>query len=68
MKPKQGEPVLIILKDGSMHEGHWLKNANYREKNLQAAASRVLDIMSKARKAKGKATDKSKATNTIKKG
>lgn len=34
MKPKQGEPVLIILKDGSMHEGHWLKNANYREKNV----------------------------------
>lgn len=34
MKPKQGEPVLIILEDGSMHEGHWLKNANYREKNV----------------------------------
>ena len=34
MKPKQGKPVLIILTDGSMHEGHWLKNANYREKNV----------------------------------
>ena len=34
MKPKQGLPVLIILKDGSTHEGHWLKNANYKEKNV----------------------------------
>lgn len=35
MKPRQGKPVLIILKDGSMHEGHWLKNANYKEKNVR---------------------------------
>ena len=35
MKPRQGKPVLIILKDGSIHEGHWLKNANYKEKNVR---------------------------------
>lgn len=35
MKPRQGKPVLIMLKDGSIHEGHWLKNANYKEKNVR---------------------------------
>ena len=34
IKPKQGQPVLILLADGSIHEGHWLKNANYREQNV----------------------------------
>ena len=34
--------------------------ANYSEKNLQAAASRVLDIMSKARKAESKTKDATK--------
>ena len=32
-KPKQGKPVLILLADGSIHEGHWLKNAN-NERNV----------------------------------
>lgn len=35
MKPRQGKPVLIILTDGSIHEGHWLKNANFKEKNVR---------------------------------
>ena len=34
MKPKQGKPVLILLADGSIHEGHWLKNANRYERNV----------------------------------
>ena len=28
--PKSGLPVLILLKDGTVHTGHFLKNANYR--------------------------------------
>lgn len=34
LKPKQGKPVLILLADGSIHEGHWLKNANQYEQNV----------------------------------
>ena len=34
MKPKQAKPVLIVLADGSVHEGHYLKNANKYEKNV----------------------------------
>lgn len=34
IKPKQGKPVLILLADGSIHEGHWLKNANRYEQNV----------------------------------
>lgn len=33
-KPKQAERVLIILANGEIHEGHFLKNANYKEKNI----------------------------------
>ena len=33
-KPPQGRPVLIFLKNGEVHEGHWLKNANYKQKNV----------------------------------
>ena len=33
-KPKQAERVLIILANGEVHEGHFLKNANYKEKNI----------------------------------
>ena len=34
MKPRQGKPVLILLADGSIHEGHYLKNANYRVRDI----------------------------------
>lgn len=34
LKPEQGKPVLILLADGSIHEGHWLKNANRYEQNV----------------------------------
>ena len=33
-RPVQGKPVLVVLKDGSVHEGHWLKNANFKEQNV----------------------------------
>lgn len=34
MKPKQKIPVLIILTNGSMHEGHWIKDINKYERNV----------------------------------
>lgn len=27
-KPKQGEDVLLMLSDGSIHEGRWLEHAS----------------------------------------
>lgn len=32
--PKSGVPVLILLKDGTVHTGHFLKNANYKVTNI----------------------------------
>ena len=34
MKPKQLVPVLMILEDGSVEEGHWLKDINKYERNV----------------------------------
>lgn len=34
MKPKQKVPVLIILTNGSVHEGHWLKDINKYKMNV----------------------------------
>ena len=34
MKPKSGKRVLILTKDGEVFEGHFIKNANYKEKNV----------------------------------
>ena len=33
-KPPQGKPVIILLKNGEIHIGHYLKNANYKETNI----------------------------------
>lgn len=34
MKPKHGMPVLIILTNGEIHEGHWLKDINKFERGV----------------------------------
>ena len=34
MKPKSGKRVLILTKDGKVFEGHFIKNANFKEKNV----------------------------------
>lgn len=33
-KPISGVAVIIKLKNGEIHEGHYIKNANYKEKNV----------------------------------
>lgn len=32
--PRSGVPVIILLKDGTVHTGHFLKNANYKITNI----------------------------------
>lgn len=34
MKPKQKIPVFIILTNGEIYEGHWLKDINKYERNV----------------------------------
>ena len=34
MKPDQKVPVLIILNNGEVREGHWLKDINKYERNV----------------------------------
>ena len=35
-KPPQEKAVIILLKNGEIHEGHYLKNANYRVTNINS--------------------------------
>lgn len=32
--PESGKSVIILLNDGSVHTGHFIKNANYKETNV----------------------------------
>ena len=32
--PRSGMPVLILLKDGTVHTGHFIKNASYKVENV----------------------------------
>lgn len=34
-KPRQGVDVLLKMKDGQIHEGRWLRNANKWEQNVR---------------------------------
>lgn len=34
MKPVQAKRVLMVMEDGSVQEGHYLKNANKYEQNI----------------------------------
>lgn len=34
-KPRQGVDVLLRMKDGQIHEGRWLRNANKWEQNVR---------------------------------
>lgn len=34
-KPRQGVDVLLMMKDGQIHEGRWLRNANKWEQNVR---------------------------------
>ena len=33
--PKQQTPLLVYTVTGEIYEGHWLKDANYREQNVR---------------------------------
>lgn len=35
MKPREKVPVFILLKNGEIHEGHWIKDINKYKRNVK---------------------------------